>query len=117
MPRRVLLLLVALLLVASPTTAQARPPRPQIAVKLLTRDPVSVLQSGVFSLRITSRGARRLRLTARAQDGAKLVSLGRGQPSRYKRTRRGHTRTLHLAIGAAGRRALSTCYTARIIVT
>lgn len=94
--------------------APAKPPpllTPVLSVRLVTTDPVAVLQRGRFTVRVTARRTASLRLAAFTRDtplaGARTVLI---------RARTTRSRTLTLTLSAQARRRLSSCATTSIVL-
>lgn len=100
---------------ARATAATHRAPAPlrapSVSVRLLTADPVAVLQQGRFAVRVTARHTASVRLAAYSGSAA----IAPARTSRFRaRTKR--SRTFALPLSQAARRQLSSCAAARITV-
>lgn len=114
MLRRVLLAVLLLGLLA-PVSADAVAPlrTPSFRVALLTKDPVVALRGGALKARITAKQTASVRLSAAARQGGRRIALGPARTFRF-RARRRSTRSFALRLTPQGRRAISSCTTARI---
>ena len=111
-PRAAVLAVIVSMVVGVPG-AQARRAvplkRPSIAVKLLTADPVVVLQAGRFTVRLTARRTASVRLAAFA--GKAAIAPAKTYRIRARKLRR---RTITLALSKAARGQLDACYSTQI---
>ena len=94
------------------TRAPASLKPPSISVKLLTSDPIALLQSGRFAVRVTARRTASVRLAAFSSTAP--VAAATTYRFRTKRTSRSRSRTFRLALSTAARRKLSSCSAAVI---
>ncbi len=86
---------------------------PSFSVRLVTRDPVAVLQKGSLVARLTASNTASVRLQAFAKDGARTITLAPAHTFRF-RARKRSSRMFALPLKTAGRRALNTCFSMRI---
>ncbi len=118
MIRRLVLLVVVLSVAVGVPAAQAAKAKkvkplkqPSVAVKVLTADPVAVLQDGKFTLRLTAQRAASVRLYAYA--GKKAIAPAKTYRIRARKLGR---RTISLALSKAARGQLDACYKTKIEV-
>lgn len=111
----VMLALTACLAPAGPPAHAAGPPAslraPVIRVKLLTADPVAVLQTGRLAVRVTARRAASVRLAAFV--GTEPIAAPSTFPLRPSSSR-ARSRTFTLALSTGARRKLDSCSSAVI---
>jgi len=114
------MMLVAATALAGSSVAQAakRAPAPlrppSVSVKLLTPDPVAVLQTGRFAVRVRARRTASVRLAA----FSRTVPIGTPRTYRFRvpSGSRSRTRTFTLALSGGARRKLTSCASTLIIL-